>query len=79
MIAGPASSATIEARLRHELGKALRQARLCKHQVFLELYAGVGVVSAHLRKAGFAVVSFEISEGEHFDCLNPKVRSTIKG
>ena len=46
-------------RLQAALRLALSRARLRKYQVFLDLYGGTGGVTASLRRAGFAVITFD--------------------
>ena len=53
--------------LRNHLRKALRNARIDKHSIFLDLYASKGGVSYCIEKLGFASCTFEIDLGNHFD------------
>ena len=61
------------------LKEALGKARLHKHQVFLDLYGGTGGVSASLRLLGFAVLTFDLDLGSHFDLCDPVVVGVVRG
>jgi hypothetical protein len=47
--------------------------------VFLELYAGHGGVSKHLRRKGAAVMEFEIDRGAQYDLTRKGVRRLLLG
>ena len=66
-------------RLQAALRLALSRARLRKYQVFLDLYGGTGGVTASLRRAGFAVITFDLYLGAEFDLADPAVISLILG
>ena len=66
-------------RLQAALRLALSRARLRKYQVFLDLYGGTGGVTASLRRAGFAVITFDFDLGAEFDLADPAVVGLIFG
>ena len=45
----------------------------CRGRYFLDLFAGKGGVSTHLRKRGFRSFEFEIERGIQYDLTDPKV------
>ena len=57
----------------------MRQAKINRRQVFVELYAGSGGVSCQLRALGYGAIAFEINHGEHFDLLNRTVNQILRG
>ncbi len=61
-------------RLRDE---ALTNAKFPLMGLHLELYSGVSIYSKHLRRLGFAVVSFDIRFGAHFNLDNWHVQHVI--
>ena len=65
--------------LRSHLRKALRQARVDKHRIFLDLYAGEGGVACCISKLGFASCTFEIDLGNQFDLTRRVVHNLIVG
>eukprot|EP00973_Karenia_brevis_P092568 12413030-Karenia_brevis.AAC.1 len=76
---GVVSDNILVKRLRAELKYALRKARRHQYRVFLELYAGVGKVSFHMSKLGFASIALEIENGDHYNVLNPSIKKLIHG
>jgi hypothetical protein len=62
-----------------EFRLALKNARVNKTRLFLELYAGAQVVSEHIRKLGFACIAFDIRNGCQYDLLRPCVHKRILG
>ena len=66
-------------RLQAALRLALSRARLRKYQVFLDLYGGTGGVTASLRRAGFAVITFDFKLGAEYALADPAVISLILG
>jgi hypothetical protein len=69
----PPHSCPIHKRLRSELHDAIASSRWPKCGVFLELFAGKGSISRHLKSWGFAVMSFEVKRGPQYDLLHPSV------
>lgn len=57
----------------------MRGARKCRKRVFLELYAGAGVVTNNSRRRGYGAMSFEINNGCEYDLLHPCVHKLILG
>ena len=47
--------------------------------MFLEVFAGCGNLSRHLRRRGHAVIAIDIERGPHFDIRFEDVFQTIKG
>lgn len=47
--------------------------------MFLELFAGAGVLTKALRRQGYAVLPFDVANGADQDLLHPTVLSTIEG
>ena len=69
----------IKSRLRSHFRKALRAAKFSTCQIFLELYAGSAPVSSHIKKAGYAVLAFEITQGAEFDLTDKRVHAVLLG
>ena len=66
-------------RLRQDLRAALKSARPGTRTAFLELFAGVGNLSRHLRRRGHAVVSLDIRHGPHHGLSSNEVYAVVKG
>ena len=73
------SDAVVIQVLEAEFRLALKQAKANHTRLFLELYAGVQVVSRHIRKLGFACLAFEIHNGPQYDLLRPCIHKRIVG
>ena len=65
--------------LRALLKEALKLATKRTSQVFLEVFAGEGVLANQIRKMGFGVVSIDIKKGPRHDVCNPHIRRLILG
>ena len=66
-------------KLRNELSSFLRLARRRRHEVFLELFAGSGRLSARLRKQGYAAMPLDVLYGDHHDVLRRAAENIIIG
>ena len=66
---------------RKGLAKVLREARRIsgRSQVFLELYAGQGIVARFLSHHAHAVFSLDLSRSSLFDLTNPAVLRVLQG
>ena len=66
-------------RLKNLLRRHLQAAKRSPSQIFLELYAGKGGITAKLRARGHGAMNFEIDDGDEFDLLRPAVRKLLLG
>ena len=77
-IDGPkVSDDVLRASLRKAFGKALAEAK--GSRLFLELFAGEGVLTCKLKAAGAAAIALDIKNGPSHDLLNPVVVEVISG
>ena len=78
-VAASLSDSQILILLRRAFKKALSKARCSKKCVVLELFSGCGRFSSEVSRLGFAVLSFDIENGEQWDLLRPCVKKLILG
>ena len=73
------TAAAAVARLKAVFRRALREARRRKAQVFLELFAGVGEITAAWQRDGYGAIRFELSLGDEFDVAREATVKLISG
>ena len=76
---GAVTPDVVRKHLRHLFYQARKKASLHKHHVFLELFAGRGVLSRCLRSKGYGVISLDVANSPLEDLCNRVVFDVIRG